>query len=114
MWKFHDFSITQILREISFGDCRSAKSAILTQLEVLNFAFYEILHFLKAEIYRINKIQIPKIGKMTVFELLDSPKLISRKIMKFPHCGLVSLFIFQSTFHFFLNSLKYFSFFSTK
>ena len=55
MWKFHDFSITQILREINFGDSTNAKSAILTHLEVLNFAFYEILHFLKeAEIYQIN------------------------------------------------------------
>ena len=56
MWKFHDFSITQILREINFGDFTSAKSAILTHLEVLNLAFYEILYFLKAEIYQINKI----------------------------------------------------------
>ena len=31
MWKFHDFSITQILREINFRDCRSAKSAIFTR-----------------------------------------------------------------------------------
>ena len=56
VWKFHDFSVTQILREINFGDSTSAKSAILTHLDVLNFAFYEILHFLKAEIYQINKI----------------------------------------------------------
>ena len=49
VWKFHDFSITQILREINFGDSRSAKSAILTHLEALNFDFYEFLHFLKAE-----------------------------------------------------------------
>ena len=33
MWKFHDFSITQILCEINFGDCRSAKSTILQHLE---------------------------------------------------------------------------------
>ena len=26
VWKFHDFSMTQILREIKFGDSRSAKS----------------------------------------------------------------------------------------
>ena len=58
------FSITQILREINFGDSRSAKYAILTQLKVLNFAFYEILHVLKgAEIYQINKIQSHKNGK---------------------------------------------------
>ena len=50
VWKFHDFSITQILREINFKDFRSAKSAISTRLEALNFDFYEFFHFLKAEI----------------------------------------------------------------
>ena len=37
VWKFHDFSITQILREINFVDSRSAKSAISTHLEAPNF-----------------------------------------------------------------------------
>ena len=37
VWKFHDFSITQILREINFGDPTSAKSVILTHVEALNF-----------------------------------------------------------------------------
>ena len=36
-----DFSISQILREINFGDSKTAKSAILTLLEALNFDFYE-------------------------------------------------------------------------
>ena len=30
LWKLHDFSITQILREIKFWDSRNAKSAIFT------------------------------------------------------------------------------------
>ena len=41
VWKFHDFSITQILREINFWDSRSAKSAISTQLEAVNFDFHD-------------------------------------------------------------------------
>ena len=45
VWKFHDFSITQILREINFGDSRSAKSAILAYLDYLNFDFYQFLQF---------------------------------------------------------------------
>ena len=48
VWKFQDFSIIHILREINFEDSKSAKSAILTHLEALNFDFYEFLHFLKA------------------------------------------------------------------
>ena len=63
MWKFQDFSITQILREINFEESGSVKSAILTHLEAVNFDFYEFLHFLMAEIYPINKIQSPKNGK---------------------------------------------------
>ena len=39
VWKFQDFTITQIFREINFGDSRSAKSAISTHLEALNFDF---------------------------------------------------------------------------
>ena len=59
MWKFHDFPITQILREINFGDSRSAKSAIKTHLEALHFDFYEFLPFLKAEIDQNIKIHTP-------------------------------------------------------
>ena len=39
---------SQILRDINVGECRSAKFAILTHLEALNFDCYEFLHFLKA------------------------------------------------------------------
>ena len=44
-------SLDHILREINFGDSRSAKYAIVTHLEALN------IDFLKAEIHQINKIQ---------------------------------------------------------
>ena len=63
VWKFHNFSITQILREINFLDSRSAKYAILAHLEALNFDFNEFLHFLKAKIYQKAKMQTPKNGK---------------------------------------------------
>ena len=39
VWKFHVFSITQILCEINFGAFTRAKSFILTHLEVLIFVF---------------------------------------------------------------------------
>ena len=51
------FCVTQILREINFGDFRSAKSAILTHLEALDFDFYGFLHFLKAEISKFTKFR---------------------------------------------------------
>ena len=60
VWKFHDFFIIQIFREITFGDYRSAKSDNLTHLEALNFDFMQFTyHFLKAEIDQINKIRSP-------------------------------------------------------
>ena len=37
--KFQDFSITQILHEINFGDSGSVKSVILTHVEALNSNF---------------------------------------------------------------------------
>ena len=80
MWKFHDFAATHILREINFWDSRSAKSAILTHLEALNFDFHGFLHFLKAEIYQMNKSRALKMAKMAVLHFLKSPKLVSRKI----------------------------------
>ena len=67
MWKLQDFFINQILREIKFGDSKSAKSAIFTHLETLNSDFYEFLYLLKAEIYQIYKIQSPKNGKTGIF-----------------------------------------------
>ena len=59
MWKFHNLSITQILREINFGETKSAKFAIFTHLEALNFDFYEFLNLLKTEIYQFSKILSP-------------------------------------------------------
>ena len=37
VWKFQDFPITQILREINFGECKNSKNAIFAILEALNF-----------------------------------------------------------------------------
>ena len=71
MWKFQDFSIPKILREINLENSWSAKSAISSHLEALNSDFYEFLYFLRAEIYQIKKM--PKWQ-------LKSSKLNSRKM----------------------------------
>ena len=47
VWKSHDFYITQILREFNFGNSRSAKSAILTHWEALNFNFLRFFSLCK-------------------------------------------------------------------
>ena len=45
VWKLHNFSITQILREINLGVTRSAKFTILPHLEAVNFDFHEFCTF---------------------------------------------------------------------
>ena len=74
MWKFHDFSVTQILREIKFGEIRSYENAVSSILmtefcyfirfqpsksaeihknqnsEPLNVLKWQILHFLIPQI----------------------------------------------------------------
>ena len=67
MWKFHDFSITQTLREFNFGNSKSAKSAILTHLKALNYDFHEFLQSLQAEIYQKLKFRASKSAKMADF-----------------------------------------------
>ena len=67
VWYFHDFSITQILREINVGDSKSAISANLTHLEALTFDFYDFWHFLEFEIHQINKMKSPKNGQNSSF-----------------------------------------------
>ena len=37
VWKFHNLSIIQNLREIRLGDSKSAESAILTHLQAQDF-----------------------------------------------------------------------------
>ena len=63
MWKFHDFSITQILREIKFEDSKIAKSAIFTNLEALNLDFYAFLYFVMYEIDQNSNFRVSKLQK---------------------------------------------------
>ena len=81
VWKFQDFCITQILREINCGDFWSTKWAILTYLETLNFYFLWIFALFECWNWpKEQNSQVPKMAKMAVFALLEPPKLISRKI----------------------------------
>ena len=76
-WKLKKFSVTQILREIKFGETtRVFKSANLSHFEAMNLDYSWIL----AEIYKITKFRAPKMAKTAVFALLESQELISRKI----------------------------------
>ena len=75
VWKFQDFTITQILREINFEDSWRAKSVISPHLEVLKSDYYDFVHFLNAENYQINKFTPPKMPKNVSFCTARIPKI---------------------------------------
>ena len=81
VWKFQDFCVIQILREINFGESRSSKIAFFAILvtldfvDMVNFSLQKVQKFIKKSTFRAFKC-----FKMADFALLESPKLISRKI----------------------------------
>ena len=59
LWKFRDFSVIQILREINFGESRSCKTAVnanlgaLTFVTLANFSLQKVQKFMKIKIRSI-------------------------------------------------------------
>ena len=86
VWKLQNFSKTEIIREINLGSFISTKSAISTHLETLNFDFFKNfctfgrLKFTKSTKSTKSRAGPLKLQKQLFLELLNSPKLISRKI----------------------------------
>ena len=56
MWKFQDFAITHISREINFGDYRNAKTAFFANLGALNFA--NLVNCSLQKVQNIKKLKI--------------------------------------------------------
>ena len=52
MWKFHEVSIIQILREISFGESRSSKNAVFPISGALNFVNFQPSTSQKNNVYQ--------------------------------------------------------------
>ena len=50
VWKFQDFSVIQILREINFGEFRSSKFAVCAILRALN-----LVHLVKFSLQKVQK-----------------------------------------------------------
>ena len=77
VWKFQDFSVFLILREINFIYCRSSKNAV--------FAIFGALHCVN--------FTASKCVKVADFATLESTKMnftlnqSGRKMTKFPHCS---------------------------
>ena len=91
VWKFYDYSVTQILREINFGESRRLKTAIFATFSGSEFSY--LIGFSLKSLQKPSKgaqmhknqnsnFKVSKHVKMTDFALLESPKLISRKSEK--------------------------------
>ena len=72
MRKFEDFSVIQILRETSFGESESPKTAVFAISRALNF-----VNLVNFSLQKVQKLSV----EMADFALSESPKLISRKIL---------------------------------
>ena len=75
LWKFQNFSITQILREIIFKECRSSEISIFAILRALNF-----IDLVNSNLPKVQKFRVTEFVKMVDFETLDLLILISCKI----------------------------------
>ena len=60
LWKFHDFSVTQILREINFREFRICKTAVSVILEALDFV--NLVHFSLQKVPKFIKSQIQSLS----------------------------------------------------
>ena len=80
VWKILDFSATQILREINFGESISAETAIFAIFWALNSVDLVNSSLLKVQKSVISKFTPSKRIKVADFALQESSKLISRKI----------------------------------
>ena len=74
VWKFQDYSVVQILREINFGESRSSKTAVYAILGAMNF--YDLVKICKppapsksAKIQNSEPLNVSKI-QMADFTLL--------------------------------------------
>ena len=56
VWKFQNFCITQILREINFVDSRSVKTAFFAILRAANFV--HLVNFNLRKVHKFTKIKI--------------------------------------------------------
>ena len=65
--KWHNVETSLFFRHSDFWDSRIAKSAVSTQLEALNFDFYDFFHFLKAKMFQYKIYRARKNAKYSIF-----------------------------------------------
>ena len=89
VWKFQDFSVTQILREINFGKSKSSKTDIFATLGVLNFVSFVKFRLAKVQKFKKKlKFRASQCVRMADFDFTKN--LSVRKILQIPHCGVLT------------------------
>ena len=56
MWKYQDFSVIQILREIKIGESRNPKTAVFAIFEALDFV--SLVNFSLQKVQKLTRIKI--------------------------------------------------------
>ena len=74
VWKFQDYSVIQILREINFGQYKSYKTEFFAIFETLNLISLVIVSLPQVQILIKSKFRASKCDKMADFAGLKSSK----------------------------------------
>ena len=81
VWKFNNFSATQILREIKFGNFTFPEIYHFNTFRGSEFWFFnDFCTYGRLIFNKLTKFRDSKMAKTAFLELLDSPKLISREM----------------------------------
>ena len=73
VWKLHYFSVTQILREINFGESRSSKTAGFAIVWALNMIYLADFSLQKVQKFMKNYISEPlKVLKWRILDFQNS------------------------------------------
>ena len=75
------FSMTQILREIKVGNSRVLQICHLQIEKLWNLKLWIFCLFWRLKFTKLTHFRASRMAKVSVVGLLDSPKLISRKIL---------------------------------
>ena len=59
MWKFRDFSVTQILREMNLGESRASINVVFAILGALNLVI--LVNFISQKVENVIKIKIQRL-----------------------------------------------------
>ena len=87
MWKFRDFSVFQILREMNFGACRSSKIAVFASFRGFEFCYliwqnFSLQNVSKFRASKCVEISVAHFSRLKLFAKNEKNGPISREKRK--------------------------------